>query len=278
MSNNKETFSSIEEEIRGLLATHTPHQGSLRESIRKLENTYSFQDVHSEVVRMLDDGELALGPGFEFKPGKLPLSDAKIGNAITLYVSVCEHPTRAAIIEHVVRQGFGTDIAAGKAFSRLRDESLLLPVWSHKQVAWGYYVSEHIPRDTKDKEVVEDDEPEEWPFVWSTLTKGDDTKALRHNQGKPELARIRQFGVALEQLAAVQAYGAGKYSDFNFLKGGKPDAEYMDALDRHMLAFYGGEQYDSESNCLHLAHAAWNILAMMRLNYSNLPPTKEDHA
>lgn len=97
-------------------------------------------------------------------------------------------------------------------------------------------------------------------------------EALRYNEGKCELGRLRQFGEALEAVAEVMAQGAIKYDDRNWLTGGKPDAEYLDSADRHLLKWANeGEWYDSETGCAHVAHAAWNLLALLKLNYSDMP-------
>lgn len=96
-------------------------------------------------------------------------------------------------------------------------------------------------------------------------------EALRFNDGKPELHRLWQFGSALTKLARVMSQGSIKYEDGNWLRGGKPDAEYLDSHDRHMLAFANGEEYDPETGAHHLAHAVWNLLALLRLNRSDAP-------
>jgi len=99
------------------------------------------------------------------------------------------------------------------------------------------------------------------------------TEALRYNDTKPELHRVMDFGSALEKVAKVMEMGAIKYEDGNWLQGGKPDAEYLDSALRHILAFQdlGQEEYDTDSGCHHLAHAAWNMLALLRLNRDGAP-------
>jgi len=108
----------------------------------------------------------------------------------------------------------------------------------------------------------------------------DPAQAMRYNDGKPELHRILQFGSALEKLAKVMELGAVKYEDGNWLKGGKDDREYLDSLSRHLMSFVNAqtdvEEYDYDSGCHHLAHVAWNALALLRLNrddQDDLDPT-----
>lgn len=95
--------------------------------------------------------------------------------------------------------------------------------------------------------------------------------ALRYNEGKPELSRVLQFGSALAKLAKVMEQGSIKYEDGNWLKGGKPVREYLDSGMRHLTAFESGEIWDPDTGCHHLAHAAWNFLAAMRLCFDDLP-------
>ena len=62
---------------------------------------------------------------------------------------------------------------------------------------------------------------------------------------------------ALLTLAEVAGMGAGKYARYNYLSG-YPWHLSMDALQRHTLAFWSGEDLDEESGLPHMAHAAWH--------------------
>lgn len=66
----------------------------------------------------------------------------------------------------------------------------------------------------------------------------------------------------LVELAKVNAYGAQKYAAYNYLKGYNWSDSY-DALDRHLKAFWLGEDDDPESHLLHLAHAMWHCAALI---------------
>jgi len=92
-------------------------------------------------------------------------------------------------------------------------------------------------------------------------------EAARMNEGKPELGYLLEFPTAIEAFARVKMLGAAKYERGNWKKGGKPDNEYLDACLRHMTAFANGEEFASDSGCHHLAHAAWNLFALLELNY-----------
>lgn len=67
--------------------------------------------------------------------------------------------------------------------------------------------------------------------------------------------------LALLVLAEVSGFGAQKYAAFNYLKGYDWDLSY-NALTRHLLAFWNGEDLDPESGLPHITHAAWHALAL----------------
>lgn len=60
---------------------------------------------------------------------------------------------------------------------------------------------------------------------------------------------------AIVALAEAFRDGEKKYSRFNWRKSKVPASVYYAALQRHMCAWYDGEDYDPESNVNHLAHA-----------------------
>ncbi len=101
----------------------------------------------------------------------------------------------------------------------------------------------------------------------------EDGTAHRDNAGKPELSQLHHF--RLDALAAHVSAGRAKYPDRdgrpNWTKGGKPDAEYLDAAERHLAAFVKGEVYDPELRTMHLAAVAWNALACITNNYLDSP-------
>lgn len=90
--------------------------------------------------------------------------------------------------------------------------------------------------------------------------------ALRDNAGKPELSFLLDLGRSLEALTKVFEQGAIKYARGNWKKGGKPDQEYLDSALRHLFKIGKGETYDVDTGCLHAAHVAWNVLALLELN------------
>jgi len=78
---------------------------------------------------------------------------------------------------------------------------------------------------------------------------------------------------ALNQTAAVLAFGAEKYASHNWRKGftwSRPLAAAM----RHLTAFNDGEDKDPESGLSHLAHAACCI--MFLLEFEKTHPELDD--
>jgi hypothetical protein len=91
-------------------------------------------------------------------------------------------------------------------------------------------------------------------------------EALRDNKGKDELSYILDIPEALKALSHVFRQGAKKYSRGNWQLGGKPDAEYLDACMRHLTKHVKEGPFDPETGALHLAHAIWNLAALIELN------------
>lgn len=88
------------------------------------------------------------------------------------------------------------------------------------------------------------------------------TDALTGGQKGQKLAALGSIDpVALLELAKVSGYGAQKYARYNYLKGYDWSLSF-DALQRHLLEFWSGEDYDKESGRLHVAHAGWHCAAL----------------
>lgn len=66
----------------------------------------------------------------------------------------------------------------------------------------------------------------------------------------------------LAEVARVYGFGASKYSDHNWRKG-YPYSWSYSALQRHINAFWSGEDTDPESGRSHLAHAAFHLFTLM---------------
>ncbi len=88
-------------------------------------------------------------------------------------------------------------------------------------------------------------------------------ETMRHNAGKPELSYVLEFEAALDELAEVSRKGAIKYARGNWKKGGANVTlqSLCDSALRHMRSALAGELRDKELGTLHIAQAAWNMLA-----------------
>jgi hypothetical protein len=84
--------------------------------------------------------------------------------------------------------------------------------------------------------------------------------ALKFDQDKLPLHLLSTE--AMNQTAAVLAFGADKYAEHNWRKGfawSRP----LSAAMRHITAFNAGEDKDPESGLSHLAHAACCIMFLL---------------
>lgn len=91
-------------------------------------------------------------------------------------------------------------------------------------------------------------------------------KALRYNEGKPELDYLYTWYDALVEVAKVCQAGAEKYDVGNYLLG-QDYRQLLGASARHQGKFgdYRQDDYDDESNRHHIAHAIWNLLQLLQL-------------
>lgn len=94
---------------------------------------------------------------------------------------------------------------------------------------------------------------------------------LRYNNGKLRYDLLEPF--AIEQLAKVFTKGAEKYADNNWL-GGMKWSSMIASLKRHLAAFEKGVDYDDETQLLHMAHVAWNAMAL--ISYYKFHPQLDD--
>lgn len=94
---------------------------------------------------------------------------------------------------------------------------------------------------------------------------------VKYDNGKPQMGLIPPR--ALVDVAEVYTMGANKYAAHNWTKGMKWSRVY-DAVQRHLNAFWAGENLDQESQLCHLAHAAWGCLTL--LEFRRLHPELDD--
>lgn len=73
------------------------------------------------------------------------------------------------------------------------------------------------------------------------------------------------FARALRAVGEVGTFGANKYTPNGWVQVPDGVERYSDALVRHLLAEWTGEEVDAQSGHMHAAHAAWNALARLDL-------------
>lgn len=91
--------------------------------------------------------------------------------------------------------------------------------------------------------------------------------AMRFNAGKLRYDLLPPD--AIEELVKIYTMGAAKYADRNWEKG----FNWMDcyaSLARHLALWQMGEDRDEESDHLHMAHVAWNALAIVTFQLRNV--------
>jgi hypothetical protein len=95
--------------------------------------------------------------------------------------------------------------------------------------------------------------------------------AVKYDKDKPRMGLIPPL--ALMDVAEVYTFGAKKYEAHNWAKGMDWSRIY-DAMQRHLNAFWAGQDLDPETSLCHLAHAAWGCLTL--LEYRRLHPELDD--
>ena len=107
------------------------------------------------------------------------------------------------------------------------------------------------------------------------MSEGKDLHKLgaKDDSAKPRLDLVLgDFATALWGVGLVGTFGANKYTDRGWHEVENGIERYSNALLRHYLNFKSGEINDRESNLPHLAHLAWNALAILQL-YMEKPTT-----
>lgn len=86
---------------------------------------------------------------------------------------------------------------------------------------------------------------------------------LKFDSAKPRVALVPPSTII--GIAEVLTYGAKKYKPDNWRK--TPNVEsYISALQRHLLAWQAGEEYDAESGLHHLKHVLTNAAFLLELS------------
>lgn len=103
-------------------------------------------------------------------------------------------------------------------------------------------------------------------LLFPDLSPYDHKRFTDPDTGGQKGEKLAQVGgvdpAAILKIAEVAGFGARKYARYNFAKG-FPWSLSFDALMRHLLAFWGGEENDPESGLPHLAHAGWHCMCLL---------------
>lgn len=98
------------------------------------------------------------------------------------------------------------------------------------------------------------------------LGKDPHESGAKLDAGKNRLGLVLSaFNHATEAVGQVGTCGAAKYTDNGWLDVPNGIDRYTDALLRHLNKHWAGEYADPESQLPHLAHMAWNALAILEL-------------
>ena len=95
----------------------------------------------------------------------------------------------------------------------------------------------------------------------------DDGTGKKYDSGKPMAGTLTDvFSRALMAVGACIEYGTHKYPDpKNWQLVDNGIKRYRDAMVRHLLKYNAGIDKDEETKLPHLAHMAWNALAILEL-------------
>jgi hypothetical protein len=94
------------------------------------------------------------------------------------------------------------------------------------------------------------------------------SEGRKFDNGKPRVSLI-MMSKALLEIAKVGTMGAKKYGDHNF-RNGMDWSRLADADQRHFLQYLDGELVDQESKLSHLAHHAWNAIALLEYELNGI--------
>lgn len=93
------------------------------------------------------------------------------------------------------------------------------------------------------------------------------SEGKKYDGNKPMTGTVlRVFPQAMNAVGACIKFGTKKYPDpANWKKNSNALVRYNDSLVRHLTKFFAGKELDEETNLPHLAHVAWNALAILEL-------------
>ena len=107
----------------------------------------------------------------------------------------------------------------------------------------------------------------------------DDGKGKKYDSGKPMPGTlVNVFPEALLAIGMCIEFGTHKYPNPNNWKQVEGASKrYQDSLMRHLIKHNLGETKDRETGLPHLAHTAWNALAILQLYLMDHPEIVEEY-
>ena len=103
------------------------------------------------------------------------------------------------------------------------------------------------------------------------------TPGAKLDKGKVQAGLLLQFSNALNAMAEVATFGAGKYTRGGWKVVPNAIERYSDAQFRHALARGAGEVFDKDSGLLHLAHEVWNAMAVLEFTILEMKKAQNDN-
>ena len=102
-------------------------------------------------------------------------------------------------------------------------------------------------------------------FATKDVVKVEEGKASNFDTGKVRMDLLPVYPMKL--VAEILTMGSKKYGDDNW-RTGEPVklSRHYAGVQRHLNAFWGGEDTDPESNRTHLAHAICGLMFMLELH------------
>jgi hypothetical protein len=99
-----------------------------------------------------------------------------------------------------------------------------------------------------------------------------DLTSKRYNQGKIQTREIDPAFIL--GIGEVLTKSREKYAEGNWMKDTKYSVPY-ESLQRHLAAFWSGDEIDKESGCHHLLHCATNIMFLYYHVQQNKPESDD---
>lgn len=90
------------------------------------------------------------------------------------------------------------------------------------------------------------------------------TTGARRDTAEGKQSVWRGMWEAFFKIADIHDHGDLEYGEGNWRKG-QPASQVFSSLQRHLIAWFTGEDYDKKSKLYHLLHAGWNMLFLIHM-------------